>query len=248
MKVFLVGLTIAAAVVGGGIGYASLQTGVAPVWQRPGETASDADSPRSDAADESDVARALPDVISESIGGGREAPMESNERAQTRTSVPAGPNDVVITEADLNQMVNAALAADTTIAPILDRTDGVETKLEDGRIESGITLNINDLPLEELPVEVGDAVAEMTKTFPFLVNRPIYLGIEGSPNVVEGEISLDDANVKFGPLKLPASSVASQLGVSQTDIEKQLNQVIEQQGLTPEDIQIVDGQIVVTGL
>ncbi|MEL6937887.1 MAG: hypothetical protein AAFO84_01700 [Cyanobacteria bacterium J06598_1] len=248
MKVFIVGLTIAAAVVGAGIGYASLQTGATPVWQRSDEAADSSEAIESvgtdadpDASYKKESARVSgnPDSANSDAGA---RPSDAKPRA-------VGASDIVISEAELNQRVSEALASDPKIAPILDITkDGVTTNIEGDRIESGITVNLSELPLDELPAEAQDAVSEMINAFPFLAKRDVYIGIEGSPKIVDSAVSLDDTNIKFGPLKLPVSNVATQLGVSQTDIEQQLNILLEQQGLTPEDIQIADGQIVITGV
>jgi len=218
MKVLLAGITLVAAAVGAGIGYASLQTGGLP--------------------DASFAQDALTD---------RSAEIRSVESRDVETR-SIKPNDVVISEDELNQRVNDAIASDPAIAPIINISKGVETSIEGDRVESGLTLNLNNLPLNELPAEAEAAVGELLQTFPFLAERDVYVGVEGRPQIVDGAVSLNDTNIRFGPLKLPVSSVASQLGVSQTDIEQQLNAVLEQEGLTPESIEIVDGQIVIRGL
>ncbi|MEO1445389.1 MAG: hypothetical protein AAFV46_03970, partial [Cyanobacteria bacterium J06635_11] len=155
--------------------------------------------------------------------------------------------DVVISEGELTQMVTAAIAAQPQMAPILETTQGVSTQIKDGRVESGIVMNLSTLPTEALPIEGQEAVEQLRSTFPFLTNRDVYLGIEGSPTIVDGGFSLNDTNIKLGQLKLPVANVASQIGISQSDIEKQIGLLLEQQGLTPEDVQIVDGQIVIRG-
>ncbi|MGB3574250.1 MAG: hypothetical protein WBA01_19605 [Phormidesmis sp.] len=218
MKVLLAGITLVAAAVGAGIGYASLKTG---------------DLPSAGSAQDASAYRSA------------EVRSADSRDVETRSIEP---NDVVISENELNQRVNDAIASDPTIAPIINISKGVETSIEGDRVESGLTINLNDLPLNELPVEAEAAVSELLQTFPFLSERDVYIGVEGRPQIVDGAVSLDDTNIRFGPLKLPVSSVASQLGVSQTDIEQQLNAVLEQEGLTPESIEIVDGQIVIKGL
>ena len=260
MKVFIAGLTIAAAVVGGGIGYASLQTGIAPpVWENAKWESAKTEQEELEGATESSVNRSADkeSANSPTRETATEAARSETARSETerqsssadRPVVIAEPDDIVISEAELNQRIQEALASDPTIAPLLDITeDGVNTIITNDRIESGITMNLTELPLEDLPPEAQTAVSEMVKTFPFLANRPVYLGIEGNPKIVDGAVSLDDTNVKFGPLKLPVSGVASQLGVSQNDIEQQLNVVLEQQGLTPEEIQIIDKQIIIKGI
>jgi hypothetical protein len=162
-------------------------------------------------------------------------------------SAAVDPNDVVISSGQLNQMVTDAISQQPYIAPVLDIAKGVNTSIEDGRIESGAVLNISDIPLETLPPEGQQAVTQLTQTFPFLANREVYLGVEGSPTVVDGALSLDDTHIKVGQLSLPIANVASQMGISQSDLEQQLSGLLAQQGLTPSDVQVLDGQLVIKG-
>lgn len=162
--------------------------------------------------------------------------------------VTVSPGDVVISADELNQMVTEAIAQQPYTKPLLNVAKGVNTSIENGRIESGVVMNLADVPLEALPAEGQQAVEKLTQTFPFLANRDVYLGVEGSPKIVDGALSLEDTHIKLGQLRLPVASIASQLGLSQTDIEEQIEAALSQQGLTPNDIQIVDGQLVISGL
>jgi hypothetical protein len=153
----------------------------------------------------------------------------------------------VISADKLNTMVTDAIASQPYTAPILDVAKGINTSIKNGRIESGVVMNLADLPMAALPAEGQQAIAQLTETFPFLVNRDVYLGVEGSPKVVDGALSLDDTNIKIGQLKLPVASVANQLGLSQADIEQQIGALLNQQGLTLNDVEIVDGQLVIKG-
>ncbi|CAN5712610.1 hypothetical protein BH23CYA1_BH23CYA1_04390 [soil metagenome] len=183
---------------------------------------------------------ALPDWYSE----GDEPVVVSS----TESAAFADPNDVVISAGELNRMVTDAIASQPAAAPILNAARGVNTSIEDGRIESGMVMNLSEIPLEALPTEGRQAVKQLTQTFPFLANREVYLGVEGSPAVVDGALSLNDTHIKVGQLSLPIASVAKQLGLSQAEIEQQLDAVLAQQGLTPDDVQIVDGQLVIRGV
>lgn len=244
MKVLLVGLTFAAAVVGGSIGYASLVTGTNPVEYLSKDGVQQVINRGSESSgSDGDLA---------SGAGNRGGDTEVTEREVSRRSEPRvepGPEDIVISEDELNQRVTDAITNGPYPVAILDIAKEVNTKLENDRIESGMTINFGESPIDELPAETQAAVEQLIATFPFLADRDVYLGIEGHPTVVDGAVKLEDANIKLGSLKLPASSVASELGVSQSGIEQQINTVLEQQGLIPEDIQVVDGQlIIITGL
>ncbi len=217
MKTVLVGLTLAAAAIGGGVGYAMLKTG-------GGSTGP-----------------------SGAFGWGEKAEPAVVASATSQTQ-PFAPDDVVISEDELNQMVAEAIASHPHSAPVLDIAEGVTTVIDGDRIESGVRVNLSDIPLDSLPAEGQQAVEKITQTFPFLTDRKVYVGIEGRPSVVDGQISLANTNVRLGQLKLPIANIASQYGFSQTDIEQQLSALLEQQGLTPDDIRVVDGQLVISGL
>ncbi len=225
MKAALAGLAIVAAAVGGGIGYAGMQTTELPEWYAEATN----DSAQRVASSQADGT--FPENYS----------VESNavyEDGRTTTVIPAG---------ELNQMVTDAIASQPYTAPILDVAKDINTAIQNGRVESGATINLSDLPLAALPTEGRQAVEQLTQTFPFLANRDVYLGIEGRPKIVDGALSLDDTHIKIGQLKLPIGSVARQLGLSQGDIEQQIDALLSQQGLTLDDVEIVDGELVIQG-
>jgi hypothetical protein len=213
MKMLFVGLAIAAAAIGGGVGYTAMQTASLPDWY--------------------------------SQAGSRQA-IESSDAAVVEP-VSAEPGDVVISSGELNQMVTDAIASQP-YAPLLDVAKGVNTSIEKGRIESGLVMNLSEIPLESLPAEGQQAIAQLTQKFPLLANRDVYIGLEGRPEIVDGALSLDDTHLKVGQMKLPIGNIASQLGLSQAEIEGQLGALLQQQGIAPEAVQVVDGQLVIKGL
>lgn len=242
MKPFLVGLSLVAVAVGGGIGYAALQTpGSSSGFSVLGDR-----TERIESNDES--ASSIEDSRTDIESTSRTGASKEGAAEQANATRPVSPGEVVISEVELNDLMTAAIESQPDLVPILEASKGVTTTIEDGRIESGLEMNISEIPAGTLPAEAEEALEEMRKTFPFLANRDVYIGIEGSPKVVDGAMSLDDTNVRFGQLKLPIGNIAGQLGVSQATIEAEIAAVLEAQGLTPEDIQVYDGEIVITGL
>jgi hypothetical protein len=235
MKMLVVGLAIAAAAVGGGLGYAGMQTSTLPDWYSQVATSENVSSPDSGGA------------FPEGYEVGTSATYETGGQ-QDPSPRTAGEDVLGVISADkLNDMVTDAIASQPYTAPILDVAKGINTSIKNGRIESGVVMNLADLPMAALPAQGQQAIAQLTETFPFLANRDVYLGVEGSPKVVDGALSLDDTNIKIGQLKLPVASVANQLGLSQADIEQQIGALLNQQGLTLNDVQIIDGQLVIKG-
>ncbi|MEL6602171.1 MAG: hypothetical protein AAFP20_02965 [Cyanobacteria bacterium J06614_10] len=250
MKAFLVGLTLVAAAVGGGLGYATMQTNGTSGWYGTEDSVagsvagSRADTPQ--ASTDAPTA-SLPTADATATDDSTQSAATGDNGSLNSTYTPSS-SDVVISAGELNQMVTEAIATQPYLAPALGNAKEVKTTIADGRIESGMVMNLSEIPLESLPAEGQQAIEQINQTFPFLANREVYLGIEGSPQIEDGAFSLSDTYVRFGQLKLPVASVASQLGISQTDIEQQITGVLSQQGLTPEDIQVTDGQLVITGM
>lgn len=246
MKAFLVGLTLVAAAVGGGLGYATMQTNGTSGWYGTEDSVagSRADTPQS--STDAPTAR-LPTADATATDESTQSVATGDNGNLNSTYTPSS-SDVVISAGELNQMVTEAIATQPYLAPALGNAKEVKTTIADGRIESGMVMNLSEIPLESLPAEGQQAIEQINQTFPFLANREVYLGIEGSPQIENGAFSLSDTYVRFGQLKLPVASVASQLGISQTDIEQQITGVLSQQGLTPEDIQVTDGRLVITGM
>ena len=225
MRMLLVGLAIAAAAIGGGLGYTAMQTTALPEWYSQAQSGI-----QSETSENTDA------VVIEPVS-------QSSEAA----SVGAAPGDMVISSGELNQMVTEALANEPYAAPLLEIAKGVNTSIEKDRIESGLVMNFSDLPLDSLPIEGQQAVEQLTQKFPILADRDVYIGLEGRPEVVDGALSLDDTHLKVGQMKLPVGSIANQLGFSQAEIESQLGALLQQQGIAPDAVQIVDGQLVISG-
>lgn len=226
MKMLLAGLAIAAAAIGGGLGYTAMQTTSLPAWYSEAQSGQSADA-RLDSSD-----AVVIEPVSDSVD----------------SAVDVAPGDVVISSGELNDMVTDALVNQPYAAPLMEVAKGVNTSIEKGRIESGLVMNFSELPLESLSAEGQQAVAQLTEKFPLLADRDVYIGLEGRPEIVDGALSLDDTHLKVGQMKLPIGSIANQLGLSQAEIEGQLGALLQQQGIAPEAVQIVDGQLVITGL
>ena len=222
MKMLFAGLAIAAAAIGGGLGYTAMKTTALPDWYSQGRSV---EQQRTDA------------VVVEPVSDLPEA-----------ATVEAAPGDVVISSGELNQMVTDAIASTPYTSPLLEIAKGVNTSIEKDRIESGVVMNFSELPLESLPMEGQQAVEQLTQKFPILADRDVYIGLEGRPEMVDGVLNLDDTHLKVGQMKLPIGSIAKQLGLSQAEIEGQLGALLQQQGIAPEAVQIVDGQLVISGL
>lgn len=210
---------IVSAIVGGGIAYAWNRATVLPEWYTQGEVVPDA-----------------------AVSTGE---LISNNAADLNGD---GQLEVTLNETEFNQVVVSALAERPQTAPLLDHAKGINTSIDRDRIESGLVMNLSEIPAEALPPQAEQALTQLTDTFPMLAGRDIYMGIEGSPQIVEGELRFDeDAVLKVGQFSMPLSDVAGRMGLSQAELERQLSGLLAQQGVSLEDIQISDGQITLSG-
>lgn len=262
MKVLLVGLTIVAGAIGAGFGYAGMKSadlpgGVGSSTERSTiieSTPSDNDgrfpegyvtgnATYEDAASQNAVNQnaANQNATTQNTGSRNSVEVASTPNAES------GDRSVTVSSSELNSMVTDAIASRPYTAPILDAAKDITTAIKNDRIESGARINLSDLPLDALPAEGRQAVEQLTQTFPFLANRDVYVGVEGAPRIVDGELSLEDTNVRFGQLRLPVGRVADQLGVSQGEIEQQISALLDQQGMSLSDVRVEDGRLVIVG-
>ncbi|MEM9165321.1 MAG: hypothetical protein AAGC54_19950 [Cyanobacteria bacterium P01_F01_bin.4] len=215
----LAGIVMVSAMVGGGIAYGWNRATVLPEWYTQGEVVPDA-----------------------AVSAGE---LISNNAADLDGD---GQLEVTLSENDFNQVVVSALTNQPQTAPLLDHAKGINTSIDRDRIESGLVMNLSEIPAEALPHQAEQALTQLTETFPMLAGRDIYVGIEGSPRIVEGELRFDeDAVLKVGQFSMPLSEVAGRIGLSQADLENQLAELLAQQGVSLQDIQISDGQITLSG-
>jgi hypothetical protein len=158
------------------------------------------------------------------------------------------PVSITLTEAEINQVVLGAIAQEPATAQLLSAAKGINTSLENNRIESGMVVNLSDIPPGALPAQGQQALTQLTQRFPILADRDIYIGVKGSPQVEGGRLVLgNDTVVTIGRFQLPLADLASQLGLSQGQLEAQLGQALAQSGIALQDIQIQNGQVVISG-
>ena len=243
MKVFLIGLTIAAGAIGAGVGYAGIRTASLPDGLNGSPTNGANSGAVIDSAQSGNGGR-FPDGF---VSGN--ATYETSDSYQSADSQSADGDSrdrsVTVSSSELNAMVTEAISNRPYTAPILDAAQDITTAIKKDRIESGARVNLSKLPLDALPAEGRQAVEQLTQTFPFLANRDVYIGVEGAPRIVNGDLSLEDTYVRFGQLRLPVGRVANQLGLSQADIEQQISALLDQQGMSLSDVRVEDGQLVI---
>lgn len=162
---------------------------------------------------------------------------------------PPGPvQTVTFSEAEVNQVVLGAIAQTPQAEGLLQATRGISTSLENNRIESGLVVNLAEIPPEALPAQGQQALTLLTERFPVLANREVYVGIAGSPRIEAGQLRLDDnAIVQIGRFQLPLAEVAQQVGLTPAQLNAYLAEALSQNGIALENIELQSGQMVITG-
>jgi len=146
----------------------------------------------------------------------------------------------------VNQIVTAAIAQSPEGQALLQ--NGFSTTVEDGKIKGGVVVNLSELPTEGLTEQERAALDRVLAFVPALGRRGVYLGIEGSPTVQNGKLRLDEnMSVKVGNLTLPASVVASQLGLSLNEVESRINAEVEARGIDLQEVRVEGDRLIING-
>jgi len=159
-----------------------------------------------------------------------------------------GSVEIQLNEAELTQVLASAIAQTPEAGPLLQAAKGMSTTIEGERIASGLVINLAEVPQEQLPVAAQAAFRQLTQVAPMLSNRDIYIGIEGQPRIEQGQLIFDQhSSLRVGRMRLPLIQVVQQLGVSPQQVEQALTQYLRQSGIVLEQVQVVDGQLVING-
>jgi len=169
--------------------------------------------------------------------------------AEAVQQTPASqPIKVQVTSSELNHLVLSELA------PTLERTGlskavrGVKTEIQNGKLESGMVVNLADLPVDKLSTGKQATIARVLKEFPVLGDRPVYIGIEGEPSVQNGQVVLGDrTRIKVGDLSLSVSEAAQRLGVSEAKILQFINAGLQMGELQVQQVELAGDQLVIQG-
>ncbi|MBD2070425.1 hypothetical protein H6F93_23420 [Leptolyngbya sp. FACHB-671] len=141
---------------------------------------------------------------------------------------------------DINQLVVGAIATNPNYRPVLEGTRDINTTIQNGQVQSGAVVNLSEIPTEQLNPTERALLERLSQTFPALADREIYLGIEGQPSFEQGRLLLsEDTVIRVGDLRLTLDQLQSLFGVSREQIEQQINQKLQQEGL---DLSIVEFQ------
>ena len=214
----LLGLVSLTGFLAGATAYLWHQTTYLPAWYRPADEAVGSSDPATEA-----------DPLS--------LPADS-----------AGQQAVTLTADQINQLVVDTLAQQPQAEQLLSVAKDINTSIEADRIESGMVVNLSQLPPNLLPPEGQKLINQMTQVMPILADRDVYVSLSMRPTIEQGRLVLDDNTVlSVGRYQVPLSQITEQFGLSPQVLEEQLATALQQQGIRLEDIQLTPGQLTVTG-
>ncbi|MFQ4136871.1 hypothetical protein PGN35_011180 [Nodosilinea sp. PGN35] len=157
--------------------------------------------------------------------------------------------EISLTEAELTQLLAEGLAQTPQAAPFLPAADTLNATIRGDRVAGGIVVNPADLPTQSLPPQARQALNTALNTVPMLGDRPLYIGIEGSPRVDNGRLVLgNDTRVQIGRVNLSLEDVARLTGLNPAQITERINLALPQSGLTLDGLEFVNGEAVLRGI
>jgi hypothetical protein len=169
-------------------------------------------------------------------------------RELTTTSGGTTRIDGELSATEVNQLVVGAIATNPSYSPVLEGTRDVNTTIQNGQVQSGVVVNLSEIPTEQLNPAEQALLERISRTFPALTDREIYVGLEGSPSFEQGRLLLsEDTVVRVGDLRLTLDQLQNLFGISREQIEQQINQRLQQEELNLSSVEFQGDRAVIQG-
>ncbi|MBD1899054.1 hypothetical protein NDI44_07605 [Trichocoleus sp. DQ-A3] len=156
--------------------------------------------------------------------------------------------EIDLSEHEVNDLVISTIAKDKNTSKLLASTKGLNTTIKNGQVESGVVFNVSEVPKEELNQQEKELLEKVIKTFPFLEEKEVYIGVEGKPRVENGQLKLEEqTKIKVGNLSFTTAELSQRLGIPQEKIEQRLKLELELGRLKINDIEIKENNASLKG-
>ncbi|MBD2741148.1 hypothetical protein [Coleofasciculus sp. FACHB-1120] len=191
----------------------------------------------------------LQSELSRRDGGGDEK-AETNRISNNNPQAELGNQNIEIdlSEKEVNDLVISTIAKDENSSKFLASTKALNTTIKNGQLESGVVFNVSEVPKEELNQQEKQLLEKVVKTFPFLEEKEVYIGVEGKPKVEDGQLKLDgQTKIKVGNLSFTTAELSQRLGIPQEKIEQRLKLELELGRLKINDIEIKENNASIKG-
>ena len=108
--------------------------------------------------------------------------------------------------------------------------------LDGDELEAGVVLDLSKVPRDKLVERDKKLYERAVKNFPGITKRDVYVGIEDEPVAKDGVLQLGpDPKVRIGNLRYSLDDAAQRLGMSPTDLRRELDRELERLGFTDPD-------------
>jgi hypothetical protein len=154
---------------------------------------------------------------------------------------------VELNGAELNALFASQVARVADSQNLTPAVKRISTQIADGKIESGAVINLANLPTHTLSQTEQDALMQLVKAFPGLSDRDVYVGVEGTPAIANGQLKLDGTRLRIGNVKLSVADVARQLGVSEASLQERIDQQIPLERVGIQDVQLQNDAVKIRG-
>ncbi|AIE73788.1 MULTISPECIES: hypothetical protein [unclassified Synechocystis] len=146
------------------------------------------------------------------------------------------PIEVTLTEKELGQVLQTKVGNQLSHGQSVPR---IQTRIKEERLEVGTVLDPEMLNNSQLSPDQQRIIDRVLPLLPNQ-NQPFYIGIEGNPQVQQGQLLLaENSRIKIGDLSFSVDDVAQRLNIPREKLNGLLQ--INVNDLDLEDLQIQDG-------
>ena len=174
--------------------------------------------------------------------------LEREEVLQKLSQSLSNPNTRGETQLDareVNTLIETGLTS-TQNSQLVKAVKGTNTQISDGKISSGAVIDLNQIPVNQLPREAQSSLKKLLDTVPTLKDRPLYIGVEGKPTVRNRQVILDDTTrVKLGNISMTIPELSQRLGIPEEKLKQPLSKALLRLPSEVENVEIVGDRLVV---
>ncbi|WP_017318250.1 hypothetical protein [Mastigocladopsis repens] len=147
---------------------------------------------------------------------------------------------------EVNTLIVSGIAKTTDKSRLAQAVVSTNTQIKDGKISAGAVIDLRTVSLNELQAGEQAAISKLLSTVPILKYHPIYVEIEGKPNIRNKQVSLDDkTRIKFGNLSFSISDIYQRFGISQESLQQQVSKELKNLPVEVQDVEVIGDRLVV---
>jgi hypothetical protein len=172
-----------------------------------------------------------------------------SETQRSRASGTTNNVEVQLSGEEINELMVAKLAQKTGTAQLPTAIKAVNTQINGDQLKTGAVIDLAALPTGDLDPQEKAWIDEINQKFPTLANRKIYVGIEGKPQVDEGQLIFDNSmKVQLGELSFTLTELAQRLEVPEAKLQEKLDLKLKLGDLNVQQIEVQGGKAVFKGM